>query len=223
MIETYQWQDRKNLYYDKWEWSFSYRMETAWATRELDHELLRHQRMTSRVIRGLDQRQWDDISHHIDFMLARQEPYKRCVSWNWVYLYTNSEQLIEDCRALSYINPCQLHRARVTRPKDVILLQNPRHRFRSYFYSKMISRDSMQSMRRYLENNKHIRVCDGMQSIWTHYDRIPQKDRCWMQRYYFLDHDHAQDLTLLQMIVPGIIRCTIPIQKAPDAQGVPAK
>lgn len=224
MISTYKWQDRDSLYYGQWEWSFAYRMPSAWATRELDHDKLLKRTMIGRaVIRTMEEHQWANITHHIDFMLARKESYRRCVSYNWIYLYTNSEQLVEDCRALPYISPGPLYRARVTRPKDVVLLQNPQHRFRSFLRGGMISRNHMQSMRSYLLNNSHIRVSDSLHSIWSYYDQLPGQERCWMQRYYFLDHDHAQDLTLLQMIVPGIIRCTMPIQPAPAISGSQAK
>lgn len=214
MITDYQWEDRDRLYYDRWEWSFNFRLEGIWTTRALDHDHL--DRRAHAPYSRTNGEQVLNLHHWIDFLRARTEPHKRCISYNYVYFYTNSTTLIADIRVLPYINHVSVARARVTLPRDVIVMKNPRNRYRSYLREKSVNRENVMNLRQYLDNNDHLRVSQGLVSSLDWMEQYPTQNSWWSRRYHFVDHDDPRDLLFLQMIVPNIIRCTLPIQQIAD-------
>lgn len=214
MNSAWKWQDRDRLFYDHWEWSFSFRLEGAWVTRQLDHEVLDRRSRSNYSFGRTSEEQVQNLHHWIDFFRARTEPHKRCISYNWIYLYTNSSVLIDDICALPYIDSATIHRARVTQPRDVIMMKNPQHRYRSYFREKSVDRSNVKSLQQYLAINTHLRTSQGLTSSMRWLDEYPNQHSWWSRRYHYVDHDDPRDLTFLQMVVPGIVRCTLPIQKS---------
>lgn len=206
----WKWQDRDRLYHDQYEWSLMFRFEGVWTTRELNHAHVdRRTHPASFFNRGVPH----DLHSWIDFVRSRTEAHKRVISYNWISVYTSSDALIQHILDLDYVwQGMRLHRARVTRPRDVILVQSPQHQYRSFFREKSVTRHNAKSLQQYLASNSHIQASQGLVRSMEILDNEPTRHSWWSRRYHYVDHDDTRDLTMLQLIVPNLVRCTMPIQ-----------
>jgi hypothetical protein len=143
------------------------------------------------------------------FLSARQDRFKIVISMDYGYVYTNDLDLVREIRSIPWISTYDLKKVSVTRPRDVVVLQNPQWQQRSYFKSLRVSVDQQEKLKAFLTSRQNIKVGPGLRA-WL--DKI--NSRPWNNYtlgYFFFDHNDDGELFLFQIAFPGLIRKTVPI------------
>ena len=202
MSLTFQSEPRSHLYYNRWQLRGEFRMAEAWLLRDLDPVKL------ARRIADRGKFRWR--SEDIELVWQMQEcmnnmqyPFSRWISWEWVCIYADHEEVfatLDKC-----VDMRSLRRANITLPSDCVIKQNSSYNLRTYFREKKFDPDKKHSLLRYLLNNQNIY---GSNSLM----RALRDEQCqWSRRYWYIDHQDPKDTLMLQMLVPGMIRQTLPI------------
>jgi len=155
-------------------------------------------------------RRWNEITDEVeqnlydfaDILRNSGTDLKLVVSTDYGWVYTNSLELIGRLKLMRMLTGKKYSEAVVDRPKNTILLKNPRHRFRSYFKITKITSEQKNMLINFL-NNQHsgIRIGPAL-AKWTTSAFYRTQD------YFFVDHNEMSWLTMLALVHPGIIRKT---------------
>lgn len=149
----------------------------------------------------------DDVNRVLlfaDFLSKCSSDYKMVISVSYAWIYTNDLELIKKITEQHYLSDFKLTQAEIVRPKNCVQLRNPQHQYRSYFRSCRLTTDQKQHLCRYFDNQQDLRLSSGLKDwLESHYGRS--------QDYYFVDHNHQHFVTMLTLIVPNLIRKTLPI------------
>jgi hypothetical protein len=161
-------------------------------------------------------RLWNDITDEVeqnlyDFANILRNSgvdLKLVVSSNCGWVYTNSVELINKLKPMRMLTGKKYTEAVIDRPKNTILLKNPRHQFRSYFKITKITSQQKHTLINFLTNQQSsIRISPAL-GEW-----IPSRFHR-TQDYFFVDHDEMSWLTMLALVHPGLIRKTQQIIQA---------
>jgi hypothetical protein len=96
----------------------------------------------------------------------------------------------------------------INKPRDVVLLKNPKHTHRSYFRYKKITQQQKHNLVKFLENQQNFVRLSPSLLDWLDNRFFRSQD------YFFIDHDGVNWLTMLSLVCPDIIRKTMQIEQA---------
>lgn len=155
----------------------------------------------------------------IDFVNAHSHvPHKRVISWNCMYIYTNDEQFVGDIvaqsRNITQSRQCQVTRADVCLPPDVVVLKHTRHHIRTYLRDVLLQDSQAQAFVQFLHNQTQWTAGRGLQQAlraWRARPAAKETEPFWCRRYFFVDHDTPQDLLFLNLVAPNIVSRSLPI------------
>jgi len=139
-----------------------------------------------------------------DFLLSDTTPRKIMISNNHLYVYANDPviyQRIQDHGLALFI---ELSEIQLTGTPDTVHLKRSDHTMRSYLRSRKLETATATSVRQWLVAQQSVRLSPSLR-YWC------ENDGRWLFTYYFLDHDSVSTVDMLQLIAPGIVRCTLPI------------
>jgi hypothetical protein len=161
-------------------------------------------------------RLWNEITNEVeqnlydfaDILRNSGVDFKLVISSNYGWVYTNSSELINKLKPMRMLTGKKYTEAVIDRPKNTILLKNPRHQFRSYFKITKITSQQKDMLINFLNNQQsNIRIGPALATwITSAFHRT--------QDYFFVDHDEMSWLTMLALVHPGIIRKTQQIIQA---------
>jgi hypothetical protein len=219
---------KDRLFYDQFEYCLGFYLDEVSCLRVLDHahiddiierrkvwrEIAQQRWVNGRQKHGIIiSRRWKDITEKTsvdlhalaEMLLNAKSEFKLVVSLNQGYVYSNDLELLDQLDHMPELEYKSYTQAKITRPKNTIKLQNPKHKFRSYF--KHVSMNSLEKdqFMDFLHNQRnHVRVSTALQRwIDGPFNRT--------QDYFFVDHDSESWLTMLSLVSPGIIRKTMHI------------
>lgn len=138
-------------------------------------------------------------------LLSAPEEFKLVVSINQAHVYTNDMSLMDRLDAMSILQYKTFAQAQVVRPRNTIALKKAQHKLRSYFKLRTLTRQQRDQLGAFLSNHQnHVRISPALRE-WAAmpFTRV--------QDYFFVDHDSETWLTMLNLVVPGIIRKTLHI------------
>lgn len=142
-----------------------------------------------------------------DRLLSLKEPYKKMVYHSHVYIYSSSLEDLQSIADEPYISCLYVTQADVCLPEGVVLLSNPKRKYRTYFKDRWIPEAQSPVLKNFLLNR---RDCFDFTPLFK--DRLEKWDRFYTMSHFFVDHDDPKDLLMLELVVPGLIRKTMPIQ-----------
>lgn len=148
-----------------------------------------------------------DLKNFKQFVQEQQD-IKMVLFSNFVYLYTNDATIPQKLQDLPYVKNVFLHQADLVLPHDILIRENPQWKYRSYFRERYLGEERGNILSRFLLNRKD---CFGYSNTLN--SRMQDESglrRC--QSHYFVEHNDLRDLTMLDLVCPGIIRKTLPIQ-----------
>lgn len=129
----------------------------------------------------------------------------------WIYVYTNQEDLLDDLAQRSYIPAVKLKRAVISCPRDVILRRNPAHSLRTFLRARRYTEEQKTRLQNWLQAQSNIRVspglCHWLEQRWT-----------WCRDYYWIDHDDAGTVLMLELMLAGSIGPTRQIMSINNTQ-----
>ena len=209
--------DRKELYFGQWQYAVRFWLQHASFLRELDHASIdtmvqyrnswcqtkpAHSRITLPIIDDQQQK----ILHKVcDFLQSRSHSFKKIVSGHSISLYTNHLADFQGLASISAGRIEKVDRAVLTLAPDVVTLTNPQHCFRTYFRDRWISQDELEDLRRYFSTRTdQFRLSPG-------FERVVAGHRVFLASNNFVDHNEPNADLLISMVVPGVVRKTLPI------------
>ena len=152
------------------------------------------------------------LEHHVidlhamcDFLLEDSRDRKIMISGDVVHLYTCDASLVKDVISLSYVKNASHKQIQVVGQPNTIQLKKPRHAWRSYFRQRQMTVEHKDNLVKFLTVQENVRLSPSMKWFLT------SDHQTRMYDYYFVDHDDSGLITMLSLIVPGIIRRTLPI------------
>ena len=210
--------DKDRLFYDQYQYSVSIPLKEANALRkELSHEsidrIIQRRRaywatIPHRQHRVINQDDIDRLHRVCDFLLSDTDEYKLVFYYNhWLTIYTNSLALLDRVDTLDYIDIKNHSRVNVNRPRDTIILKNPKHTKRSYFREFAITNHEKDIITNFLTNQQdYIKISPGLRD-WMKKGQLHN----YVFDYFFIDYSDDQWLTMLSLVRPGLIRKTVKI------------
>jgi hypothetical protein len=139
-------------------------------------------------------------------LLVIKNPFKKVVCNNTMWFYTNTPEDFDDIIAHEGTKLVERKQADVSLPTDCVLLNNPKHKFRTYFRERYLDDDQRKIIQRYFTSRaEQFRPGPGFKSLL--YGR-----KLWTSSYYFVDHDDEKDALFINIACPQLVRKTLPIQ-----------
>jgi hypothetical protein len=129
-------------------------------------------------------------------------------SWHTRFYYTNSDLLIFPLERVPEISVVKYREAVVSLPDGVILRKNNPYQYRTYFRERKIDPERgvefLEAVRKYgdyFNMNETTRLRLAMRKY--HYP---------FSRHSYIDHHSEHDRVMLEMMLPGYLGRTLPIQ-----------
>lgn len=216
---------RTELWFKKYKYCVRVPMEEATALRELNHNAIDHvidmrrswgRRRRQAINHGTNWVNWNDkriaaetvqrLHQCCDFLITDTRDRKLVLIYNTVHLYTTDYDLIQDFLAQSFVSAesATISQCELVGIPGTIQLQDPNHQFRTYFKHVTLTDNSADNLRRFLQVQEDLRISPAL-TEWI----LAKGNR--MHDYYFVDHDNSGVISMLNLIVPGVIRKTLSI------------
>lgn len=209
-------ESRDRLYFDQWEYAFSFYLKEAHTLRYRDHTQFRSYIDMRRIWTQWQPRLTDNVIANLETVFAHinsiTQPFKLVVSGHWATVYSNdpdlSNQMLAAC---DFLYSARQKQAVVDQPRDTVFLLNPKHKLRSYFKAQMFPVAKIESLREFFAaQGDAITPSPAMQNFL----RLPGRSWSgshWIPDHYFVDYDNPAYTTMLAMIMPRAFRKTASI------------
>jgi hypothetical protein len=205
---------RDSPYYKDYHYSAQFYLQNAPAIRNLSHsgidayvnyrkELRAYTNWDRQITPANEQK----LHNVCNLFLGFIEPCKRMVYSSHVYFYTNCFEDLKSVAQHPDVKHFEAVKADICLPKDVVLLKDPKRKFRTYFKERWIPEGQTPILRNFLLNRQD---CYDFTPMFK--QRLANWDRFYTMSHFFIDHDDPKDLLMLELVVPGLIRKTMPIQ-----------
>ena len=214
---------RSSLYYDQYEWCVTFNIAEANCLRYLDSKKFEQALRNAKKWRQemsyaqLPSERWtdekeQDLREARDCLLAETEPFKTVVSCNTVCIYTNHLVLADHLEADGF-ELRLVRQAMVSKPANVVQLRESQYAYRTYFRERRINLEQRNMLANFLNSRRDtLRVSTALDN-WANGNFIGYiRNHSYSRAHYFVDHDHPNEGTMLSLVMPGIVRKTIPIQ-----------
>ena len=215
--------ERSSLFYNEYEWCVTINISEAHCLRVL--EPARFERAMTQAKYWADNDRWTaDRSWSVtketalretrEVLLEEKSLFKTVVSFNTVSIYTNRQGLAN--RLLNLGNDGVtlriVRQAVITRPAGVIQLQESQYAYRTYFRERKYNKDQKNLLLNFLNSRRDtLRPCTSLM-WWLNYQGLAWQSTDWSRAHYFVDHDHPNEGTMISLVLPGIVRKTMPIE-----------
>lgn len=136
-----------------------------------------------------------------------RDKIKLIISFGVLYIYGNDTAVLEHLANLPYVKFCSAVQAVVDRPRDVVFKTDPKFAFRSYFRERMLDDEDRNRLLNFLDLQK-----DTFSITNTVKSQLNRNRHNWIQRWHFIEHNDPKDITMLSLVVPGLIRKTVPVK-----------
>jgi hypothetical protein len=214
---------RSSLYYDQYEWCITINISEAPCLRHLDANKFERAIINAKYWAENDR--WTDriwtrtketaLRETRDVLLAETYSFKTVVSFNTVCIYTNRRKLAD--RLIDLGNDGVILRlvreAVISKPAGVIQLQESKYAYRTYLRERKYTKDQKDMLANFLHSRRDtLRVSPALDE-WTNGTFVGYvRNLSYSRSYYFVDHDHPNEGTMLSLVLPGIVRKTMPIE-----------
>ena len=215
--------DRSSLYYDQYEWCITINISEAPCLRHLGsaqfESAIRNARHWAENDKWTD-RAWSvtketALRETRDVLLTETAPFKTVVSFNTVCIYTNRRRLADRLVRLGNdgVHMHLVRQAVLTRPANVVQLQESKYAYRTYLRERKYTKDQRDMLANFLHSRRDtLRVSPALDE-WANSTFVGYiRNLSYSRSYYFVDHDHPNEGTMLSLVMPGIVRKTMPIE-----------
>lgn len=150
----------------------------------------------------------EQVLYVVQDLISLGSKIKLTTSWENMFVYTNDANDYAKIRKIAHAEVGSYREALVTQPEGVLLRRNPKYQYRSYFREKRMLIEKSQEFAQFvdsrgdyfnLDRSTRARLTSGRH----HYP---------FSRHSFIEYNNPLDLTMLEMVLPGAIRQTLPIQ-----------
>lgn len=133
---------------------------------------------------------------------------KLITSWRTMFVYSND--LADHARLcrIQHVTVGSYREALVTLPAGVLLRRNPQFLYRSYFRERRMEGTQSENFLQFVTSRGDYFNLDPT----TRMRLALVKHRYPFARHSFIEHNSLMDVTMLEMVLPGAIRQTLPVQ-----------
>lgn len=204
---------KDRLFYDKYTHALAFRLPAVHLARGWDHTELDNKiefRNSGGAYgwrnRPVSAEEASNLHNFIDVVGTLSE-HKIMLSFDYAYIYSNSITDLETLANLPYVlNPHPTY-AVINRPRDTVLLTDPKYKYRTFFKERYLTENNMASLSKFLLNRKDcFSITEYLEK------RLITGGNFYTMSHYFVDHNNMEDLVMLQIVCPGIVRKTMTIQ-----------
>ena len=214
---------RSSLYYDQYKWCVTINLSEAHCLRYLDADRFEQAIVNAKYWAENDR--WTDRTWTVtketalresrDVLLAETAPFKTVVSFNTVCIYTNHRGLADRLIDLGNdgIHLRLVRRAVISKPANVVQLRESKYAYRTYLRERKYTKDQRDMLANFLHSRRDtLRVSPALDE-WVNGTFVGYiRNLSYSRSYYFVDHDHPNEGTMLSLVMPGIVRKTMPIE-----------
>jgi len=212
---------RSSLYYSQYEWCITINISEASCLRYLGSA--QFESAIRNAKHWAENDQWTDRSWSItketalretrDVLLSETD-LKTVVSFNTVCIYTNRCRLADRLMALGNdgVHMRLVRQAVISKPAGVVQLRESKYAHRTYLRERKYTREQRLMLDNFLNARKGtLRPCDAL-IAWLKGGSGFRYNLNYSRAHYFVDHDHPNEGTMLSLVLPGIVRKTMPIE-----------
>jgi|LakMenE01Jun11ns_1017448.scaffolds.fasta_scaffold9630953_2 hypothetical protein len=220
---------RSSLYYDQYEWCATLHISDAHCLRDLktvrfeaairnakywaEQEIVQNRRPVHHPWDGTAKE--SALRETCDILLEQAGEYKAVISFNVLSLYTNNRKLAD--RFVQLDNPGVrlnlVRQAVITKPAGVVQLQESKHGYRTYLRERKYNLDQRNLLLNFLQAREGtLRPCGALMAWLESRPKYYMANLNYSRSHYFVDHDHPNEGTMLSLVMPGIVRKTMPIE-----------
>jgi hypothetical protein len=139
-------------------------------------------------------------------LLAIKHPFKKVVCNNTMWFYTNTPEDFDDIVNHEGTKLVERKQADVSLPTDCIMLNTPKHKFRTFFRERFLDDTQRKAIQRYfVARPEQFRPGPG-------FKQFLYGARTWIPSYYFVDHDDEKNALFINIACPQLVRKTMPIR-----------
>ena len=211
---NFETKNRDRLFYDQYEYGLCVSVNEASCLRAKTHrELLKtieYRNQTRRQYHSkmpIEGHTLNDLFEAFDFLDQHRHCIKLTVSFNMVYVYSNDPLLLNLIAQQPWTRFRSAMKAKVNLPRDVVLLKNPQYQYRSYFKERVLTEHEAPLLLNFLESRSDLFAITPSFRSHMHKWRKP-----YIPRHLFVEHNDLRDITMLNLVVPGLIRKTQTVQ-----------
>jgi hypothetical protein len=225
LLYKVQLDNRSSLYYNQYEWCITMNISEASCLRDLKtvrfEAAIRNAKHWSEQDRfGENFRTWGPTKETAlretrDVLLAETTPFKTVVSFMTVSVYTNHRDLADRLVSLDNdgVRVRLVRQAAITRPANVVQLRESKYAYRTYFKERKYTQEQRLMLANFLNARKDtLHPCGALMSWLTGQFPGYVLNLNYSRSHYFVDHDHPNEGTMLSLVMPGIVRKTMPIE-----------
>ena len=145
-----------------------------------------------------------DLHVLCDFLLLDHIPRRIRIQEDHIFVYSNDIELFDRIQTLGVCSLCEITSVKLAGIPGVVYLKSSGHAMRTYLRSSRLPAHTARSVRTFFLSQTDVRLSPSL-AAWCH--------NTWLytQRHYFLDHSSDSTINMLQLIVPGLVKCTLPI------------
>ena len=202
---------RDSLYYDQYKYAMDFRLEEVGRWRRL------FKYSNTKDVKDFVERmpEYADLGEVAMLLRADKDAHKSIIYGSWVYVYTNDLTLVKDLAALSYVTrTAKYNQCVVDRAKGVVVLEKTQHQYRTYLRGKYFDDVERDRFIQFFANRPdYFRITPSLQSrLIGDRGRVFNFRHFYTNDWNFIDHHDINDALMLNLVLPGIVRKTVPIQ-----------
>lgn len=206
---------RDRLYFERWQYSIAFVQSRVCDIRGLNLEATKNlvdYKSQSKFQQG---RYTPDVIKNIyatlNFFAGETEPFKLTLSGNWAYVYTNdialANRLVASCPAakVRFVKQAEL-----SQPRDAVLLSHSEFAYRTYLRSMWVDDQQIVNLDSFFDaqNSTNVSPCKSLKLFLKSNTNYKSH---WVANHYFIDHNDPGYPLMLSLVVPRIVRKTLPI------------
>lgn len=150
----------------------------------------------------------EQVLEVVDDLISLGSKIKLTTSWENMFVYTNDANDYVKIRKIPHVEVGSYREALVTQPEGVLLRRNPKYQYRSYFREKRILPEKSLEFVQFVDSRGDYFNLDRA----TRYRLTSGRHHYPFARHSYIEYNSPLDQTMLEMVIPGAIRQTLPIQ-----------
>jgi len=203
---------KDRLFYDKYEYGLNFKLKHVNFVRGLSHESIDHRahwhnmHSTRRYTSIVDDEARKNLHDLLDRLTSLGE-HKVVFTCDYVYIYSNSVTDLQSFITLPYTQHYWATQAVINRARDTLLLKNPKHQYRTFFRERYMTKESTNVLVKFLLSRG-----DCFRITRELHRKLSKGNNFYTLSHYFVDHNNMQDLVMLQLVCPDVVRKTLTIK-----------
>jgi hypothetical protein len=154
----------------------------------------------------ITERDQERLHEVCDMLLTIKNPFKKVVCNNTMWFYTNHPEDFAAVVACPGTKLIEHKQANISLPADCIMLNTPKHKFRTFFRERFLDDTQRELIKKYFNTRT------GQFRAGPGFKQLLNGSRQWIASYYFVDHDDEKDALFINIACPQLVRKTLPIR-----------